>query len=108
MCIRESEEFGEIDIYKTRFRPMRYALSGDETRVMMKLVVRASDQVVLGVHIVGPDAPEIIQAVAIAVKHGLTKQEFDATCAVHPTMAEELVTLKDKYVACLLYTSRCV
>ncbi len=93
------EKFGEIDIYKTRFRPMRYALSGDETRVMMKLVVRTSDQVVLGVHIVGPDAPEIIQAVAIAVKHGLTKQEFDATCAVHPTMAEELVTLKDKYVA---------
>lgn len=93
------EKFGQIDIYKTRFRPMRYSLGGDETRVMMKLVVRASDQVVLGVHIVGPDAPEIIQAVAIAVKHGLTKQEFDATCAVHPTMAEELVTLKDKYVA---------
>lgn len=93
------EKFGEIDIYKTRFRPMRYSLGGDETRVMMKLVVRTSDQVVLGVHIVGPDAPEIIQAVAIAVKHGLTKQEFDATCAVHPTMAEELVTLKDKYVA---------
>ncbi|KAF0094189.1 MAG: glutathione reductase (NADPH), partial [Hyphomonadaceae bacterium] len=92
------EMFGEIDIYKTRFRPMRLAFSDDETRVMMKLVVRAADQIVVGVHIVGPDAPEIIQAVGIAVKHGLTKQQFDETCAVHPTMAEELVTLKDKFV----------
>jgi glutathione reductase (NADPH) len=92
------EMFGEIDIYKTRFRPMRLAFSNDETKVMMKLVVRAKDQVVVGVHIVGPDAPEIIQAIAIAVKHGLTKQQFDETCAVHPTMAEELVTLKDKFV----------
>lgn len=91
--------FGQIDIYKTRFRPMRLALSDDETRVMMKLVVRASDNVVVGVHIVGPDAPEIIQAIGIAVKHGLTKAQFDATCAVHPTMAEELVTMKDKFVA---------
>ena len=92
------QKFGAIDIYKTRFRPMRLALSDDETRVMMKLVVRASDNVVVGVHIVGPDAPEIIQAVGIAVKHGLTKAQFDATCAVHPTMAEELVTLKEKFV----------
>lgn len=93
------EKFGAIDIYKTRFRTMRNALSGDETRVMMKLVVRQDNDVVVGVHIVGPDAPEIIQAIGIAVKHGLTKAQFDETCAVHPTMAEELVTLKDKYVA---------
>lgn len=93
------EMFGEIDIYKTRFRPMRIALSKDEARVMMKLVVRASDDVVVGVHIVGDDAPEIIQAIAIAVKHGLTKRQFDETCAVHPTISEELVTLKEKYVA---------
>lgn len=93
------ELYGEIDIYKTRFRPMRIALSKDETRVMMKLVVRTIDDVVVGVHIVGDDAPEIIQAMAIAVKHGLTKRQFDETCAVHPTIAEELVTLKEKFVA---------
>ncbi len=93
------EMFGEIDIYKTRFRPMRIALSKDEARVMMKLVVRASDDVVVGVHIVGDDAPEIIQAIAIAVKHGLTKRQFDETCAVHPTISEELVTLKEKFIA---------
>ena len=87
-------KFGQIDVYRTRFRPMRIALSNDQTRVMMKLVVRASDNVVVGVHIVGDDAPEMIQMAAIAVKAGLTKEQFDETCAVHPTMAEELVTLK--------------
>lgn len=91
-------KFGKIDIYKTRFRPMRIALSDDETKVMMKIIVRASDDVVVGVHMVGEDAPEIIQAVGIAVKHGLTKRQFDETCAVHPTLAEELVTLKEKYI----------
>ncbi|WP_240007441.1 glutathione-disulfide reductase [Pseudaquidulcibacter saccharophilus] len=87
-------KFGQIDVYRTRFRPMRIALSNDQTRVMMKLVVRASDNIVVGVHIVGDDAPEMIQMAAIAVKAGLTKEQFDETCAVHPTMAEELVTLK--------------
>ena len=87
-------KFGQIDVYRTRFRPMRIALSNDQMRVMMKLVVRASDNVVVGVHIVGDDAPEMIQMVAIAVKAGLTKEQFDETCAVHPTMAEELVTMK--------------
>ena len=90
--------FGAVDIYKTLFRPMRYVLPNDETRMLMKLVVRADDQVVVGCHIAGPDAPEIIQAVAIAIKAGLTKPQFDATCAVHPTVAEELVTLKDRWV----------
>lgn len=65
---------------------------------MMKIVVNAKDDRVLGVHIVGPDAPEIIQAVAIAVKMGATKADFDRTCALHPSIAEELVTLREKYV----------
>jgi glutathione reductase (NADPH) len=91
-------KFGKIDIYKTTFRPMRYVMPNDETRMLMKLVVRASDDVVVGCHIVGPDAAEIIQAVGIAVKCGLTKAQFDATCAVHPTVAEELVTMKEKWV----------
>lgn len=89
---------GEIDIYKTRFRPMKDMLTGDEERVLMKIVVRAQDDRVLGVHIVGPDAPEIIQAVAIAVKMGATKADFDNTCALHPSIAEELVTIRDKWV----------
>jgi glutathione reductase (NADPH) len=90
--------FGRIDIYKTKFRPMKDMLTGDEERVMMKIVVRAEDDRVVGVHIVGPDAPEIIQAVAIAVKMGATKADFDRTCALHPSIAEELVTLREKYV----------
>lgn len=91
-------QFDGIDIYKTQFRPMKAALSGDEERVLMKLVVRQSDQVVVGCHIVGPEAPEIIQAVGIAVKMGATKQDFDRTCALHPSMAEELVTMREKYI----------
>ena len=91
MCIRDS-------VYVTRFRPMKYAFTGSDERVLMKLVVDADTQRVVGCHIVGPDSPEMIQLAAIAVKAGLTKAQWDATCAVHPTMAEELVTLKDKQV----------
>ena len=85
-----------VDVYVTRFRPMKYAFTGSDERVLMKLVVDADSQRVVGVHIVGPDSPEMIQLAAIAVKAGLTKAQWDATCAVHPTMAEELVTLKEK------------
>ncbi|MEC7796137.1 MAG: glutathione-disulfide reductase [Pseudomonadota bacterium] len=85
-----------VDVYVTHFRPMKYAFTGSEERVLMKLVVDADSQRVVGVHIVGPDSPEMIQLAAIAVKAGLTKAQWDATCAVHPTMAEELVTLKEK------------
>ena len=85
-----------VDVYVTRFRPMKYAFTGSDERVLMKLVVDADSQRVVGVHIVGPESPEMIQLAAIAVKAGLTKAQWDATCAVHPTMAEELVTLKEK------------
>ncbi|MBX9617386.1 MAG: glutathione-disulfide reductase [Caulobacteraceae bacterium] len=85
-----------VDVYLTRFRPMKYAFTGSDERVLMKLVVDAATDRVVGVHIVGPEAPEMIQLAAIAVKAGLTKAQWDATCAVHPTMAEELVTLKVK------------
>jgi glutathione reductase (NADPH) len=64
----------------------------------MKLVVEQASDRLLGVHIVGPDAPEMIQLAAIAVKAGITKKQWDSTCALHPTAAEELVTLRDKYV----------
>jgi glutathione reductase (NADPH) len=89
---------GEIDIYKTRFRAMKNMLNGDQTRTFMKLVVRASDQRVLGVHIVGDDAAEMIQMAGIAVKMGATKEDFDLTCAVHPSAAEEMVTMRTKWV----------
>jgi glutathione reductase (NADPH) len=87
---------GAVDIYRTRFRPMKHTLSGREEKVMMKLVVeRASDKVV-GCHMVGPDAPEIIQGLAIAVKCGATKKQFDQTVGIHPTAAEEFVTMREK------------
>ncbi len=86
----------EIDIYRTSFRPMKATLSGRATTVLMKMVVdRASDRV-LGVHIVGDAAAEMIQLAAIAVKMGAKKSDFDATVALHPTAAEELVTLRSK------------
>ncbi|WP_421792192.1 glutathione-disulfide reductase [Hyphobacterium sp.] len=90
-------KFGQIDIYKANFRPMKNMLSGSESRMVVKLVVRQDSEQVVGVHMAGDDSPEIIQAVGIAVKAGLTKAQFDATCAVHPTVAEELVTLKEKW-----------
>jgi glutathione reductase (NADPH) len=85
-----------VDVYKTSFRPMKATLSGRTTRVFMKLLVDGITDRVVGCHIAGPDAGELIQVIGIAVKMGATKADFDATMAVHPTMAEELVTLRDK------------
>jgi glutathione reductase (NADPH) len=83
-----------IEVYATAFRPMQGAFAGREERSLMKLVVSAATRKVLGVHIVGPGAGEMIQLAAIAVGMGATKEDFDRTVAVHPTMAEELVTLR--------------
>jgi glutathione reductase (NADPH) len=85
-----------LDVYKTSFRPMKATLSGRNTRVFMKLLVDGTTDRVVGCHIAGPDAGEMIQLVGIAVKMGATKADFDATMAVHPTMAEELVTMREK------------
>ncbi|MEZ5997891.1 MAG: glutathione-disulfide reductase [Hyphomonas sp.] len=92
------KEFGAVDIYKTNFRPMKNMLNGDMTRVLMKIIVRPSGEKVLGVHMVGDDAAEIIQAIGIAIKMGVTKPDFDRTCALHPSVAEELVTMRTKWV----------
>lgn len=83
----------EIEIYRAEFRPMRHTLSGRREKMIMKIVVNAADRKVLGVHILGPDAGELAQALAIALKAGCTKDDFDRTMAVHPTAAEELVTM---------------
>jgi glutathione reductase (NADPH) len=90
--------FRHVDIYRTTFRAMRTAFAGDDEQTLMKLVVDAASDRVVGCHIVGPDSPEMIQLAAIAVKAGLTKAQWDATVALHPSAAEELVTLREKYV----------
>ena len=89
-------KLGKVDIYKASFRPLRHTLSGRDEQTLMKLVVDAATQRVVGAHMVGADAPEIIQGIAIAVKAGLTKAQFDATVGIHPTAAEEFVTLREK------------
>ncbi|MBT8039151.1 MAG: glutathione-disulfide reductase [Gammaproteobacteria bacterium] len=85
---------GPVDVYYSEFRPMKHTLSGREEKVMMKLIVAKESNKVVGVHVVGPDAPEIVQGFAVAVKSGLTKDHFDQTIGIHPTAAEELVTMR--------------
>jgi glutathione reductase (NADPH) len=89
------EKVAQVDIYRTNFRPLKATLSGSKSRVLMKLVVDGTTDRVLGCHIVGEGAGEMIQLIGIAVKMGATKADFDATMAVHPTMAEELVTMHE-------------
>jgi len=89
------KRYGDIDVYRSRFRPLKHTLSGRDEQTMMKLVVdRASDRVV-GCHMVGPDAGEIVQGFAVAMKCRATKAQFDATIGIHPTAAEEFVTLRE-------------
>ena len=85
-----------IDVFVSNFTPMKHTLSGRDEKTMMKLVVDRETDRVLGCHMVGLDAPEIIQGVAIAIKCGATKAQFDATIGIHPTAAEEFVTLSEK------------
>jgi glutathione reductase (NADPH) len=93
---RARERYGRIDVYKTSFRPMKNVFAGNAQRSFMKLIARTGDDVLVGVHIIGPEAGELIQLAAIAVKAGLTKTQWDLTCALHPTVAEELVTMRSK------------
>jgi glutathione reductase (NADPH) len=88
----------KVVIYRSAFRPMKGTFYGSDERMLVKLVVDQASDRVLGCHIVGPDAPEMIQMAAIAVKMGVTKRQWDDTCAVHPTGAEELVTLREPYM----------
>ncbi|KRB79397.1 glutathione reductase [Sphingomonas sp. Root710] len=88
------EQFGAPKIFTSDFRPMRNVLAGKAERSLYKLIVHPDSDVVLGIHMISPDAPEILQAAAIAVKAGLTKAQFDDTVALHPSMAEELVLMK--------------
>ncbi|HWV61761.1 MAG TPA: glutathione-disulfide reductase [Sphingopyxis sp.] len=87
-------KLGSIRVYTSDFRAMKNVLAGRNERALYKMIVNAATDQVVGLHMIGPDAPEILQAAAIAVKAGLTKADFDATVALHPSMAEELVLLK--------------
>ncbi len=91
--------YGELDIYKSTFRAMKHTLSGRDEKTLMKIIVDAATDKVVGCHILGPHSGELIQAIGIAVVMGATKAQFDMTVAVHPTAAEELVTMKEKWVA---------
>lgn len=96
LCEETAREAGPVDIYRTTFRPMKATISGRDTKMTMKLVVDAATDRVLGCHIVGEGAAEMIQCLAIAVKMRATKADFDSVVALHPTAAEELVLLKTK------------
>jgi glutathione reductase (NADPH) len=98
--LTESEalkRFPKVDIYKTNFRPLRATVSGGPERTIMKLVIDRSTQRIVGAHILGSEAAEMIQLVAVAMTMGATKADFDATIAVHPTAAEELVTMRSAH-----------
>ena len=92
------EKFGAVDIYKSTFRPLIHTLSGRDEKTMMKIIVDQASDKVLGVHMVGPEAAEIIQGLGVAVKMGATKADFDATVGIHPTSAEEFVTMRERHV----------
>jgi glutathione reductase (NADPH) len=88
-----AKRFANLEIYRATFRPMRHTLSGRQEKMLMKLVVDGDTRRVLGAHILGPDAGEMAQLLGIPLKANLTKDDFDRTMAVHPTAAEELVTM---------------
>jgi glutathione reductase (NADPH) len=88
--------YGTVEIYKSLFRPLKHTLSGRDERTLMKLVVEPQSGRVVGAHMLGPDAGEIIQGIAVALKCGATKAQFDSTIGIHPTAAEEFVTMREK------------
>jgi len=92
----EAREQGRrVDVYRSTFRALKQTLTDSQSKSMMKLVVDSESQQVLGVHMVGHEAGEIVQGFAVAVKAGLTKDQFDATIGIHPTAAEEFVTMRE-------------
>jgi glutathione reductase (NADPH) len=92
------ERYRDVDIYKTSFRPLKHTLTGRDEKTMMKIIVDQATDKVVGCHMVGADAGEIIQGIAIAMNCGATKAQFDATIGIHPTAAEEFVTMRTKFM----------
>jgi len=89
------ERYGEIDVYRSRFRELKHTLTTREQRTLTKLVVDRASQRVVGAHMVGAHAAEVLQGIAIAIKCGATKAQFDATVGIHPSSAEEFVTMRE-------------
>jgi glutathione reductase (NADPH) len=87
-------KLGSVRVYQSDFRSMKNVLAGRNERALYKMICEGDNGRIVGIHMIGPDAPEILQGAAVAVKAGLTKADFDATVAIHPTMAEELVLLR--------------
>lgn len=87
-------DYDDVKVYKSDFRAMKNVLADRNERALYKMVVAGPEERVIGLHLIGPDSGEILQAAAIAVKAGLTKQDFDDTVALHPSMSEELVLMK--------------
>ena len=92
-----SEKFGKISIYKSDFKALKHTLSGSTERTLLKLVVEDATDRVVGLHMVGPDAGEVVQGFAVAMKAGATKAIFDSTIGIHPTLAEEFVTMREPF-----------
>jgi glutathione reductase (NADPH) len=88
------QALGSVKVYTSDFRPMKNVLAGRNERSLYKMICDGETDRVVGIHMIGPDCPEILQSAAVAVKAGLSKADFDATVALHPTMAEELVLMK--------------
>ena len=98
MGLREEDaakKFDKLNVFRADFKPMKHTLTGRDTRMLMKIIVDAKTDKVVGVHVLGPDAGEMAQLLAIPIKMGCTKADFDATMALHPSAAEELVTMYD-------------
>ena len=94
--VREArEQVGAIQVFRSDFKPLKHTLSGSSERTLVKLIVDAASDRVVGLHMVGADAGEIVQGFAVALKCGATKAQFDATIGIHPTSAEEFVTLRE-------------
>jgi glutathione reductase (NADPH) len=91
------ERYAKVDIYKANFRPLKNTVSGRDERTLMKLIVDADSDRIVGCHVLGPDAAEIVQMAAIAMRMKATKADFDSTMALHPSAAEELVTMREKW-----------
>ena len=91
--------FGEVSIYRAEFKALKHTLSGSGERTLMKLVVDTASDRVVGLHMVGADAGEVVQGFAVAMKAGATKAVFDSTVGIHPTAAEEFVTMREPVVA---------
>ncbi|KAJ6687376.1 THIOREDOXIN REDUCTASE 1-RELATED-RELATED [Salix koriyanagi] len=91
---KATKEYGDIDVFTANFRPLKATLSGLPDRVFMKLIVCAKTNKVLGLNMCGENSPEIVQGFAVAIKAGLTKEDFDSKVGIHPTAAEEFVTMR--------------